>query len=74
MRTRTCPRCNTDYVGWPALSRRDNRTDICPGCGTEEALVDAQIIRSGQTREADIILARDKRFRERVAKEEEERP
>ncbi len=71
MNARTCPRCDTDYVGWPALSRRDNATDICPGCGTEEAMIDTNWIRPG-TREADIVLARDKRFREHVAKQKEE--
>lgn len=36
-----CPRCNREYDGYPALSRRDNKTDICDACGTEEALIDA---------------------------------
>ncbi len=72
MRTRTCPRCNTDYVGWPALSRRDNRTDICPGCDTEEALVDVGLVKRG-ARVADLVLAREKRFRERLTRKEEER-
>ncbi len=72
MRTRTCPRCDAPYVGWPAVSRRDNTTDICPGCGTEEAMIDAGLIKPG-TREADIVVARDKRFRERVARKEDER-
>ncbi len=71
MRTRTCPRCETEYLAWPALSRRDNRTDICRACGAEEALVDAGLIKPG-TREADIVLARDRRFCERVAKQKEE--
>jgi len=35
-----CPRCGKSYVGFPALSRRDNKTDICSKCGTEEAMVD----------------------------------
>jgi hypothetical protein len=26
---------------YPALSRRDNETDICSRCGEEEALIDA---------------------------------
>ncbi len=72
MRTRTCPRCDAPYSGWPALSRRDNRTEVCSACGTEEALVNAGLVRPG-TREADIVLARDKRFRERVARKEEQR-
>ena len=36
-----CPRCEWPYQDVPALSRRDNKTDICPACGTEEAIIDA---------------------------------
>lgn len=32
-----CPRCGKPYHGVPALSR-DNKTRICPDCGTREAL------------------------------------
>ena len=35
---RKCPKCGKYYVGYPALSREDNKTDICPQCGVEEAL------------------------------------
>ena len=37
----TCPNCNAEF-DWrfPALSRRDNKTEICPDCGTREALED----------------------------------
>ena len=35
-----CPRCHKMYNEHPALSRRDNKTDICSKCGTMEALVD----------------------------------
>ena len=34
----TCPRCGKEYRGVPALSRTDNKTNICPDCGTREAL------------------------------------
>ena len=34
----TCPRCGNMYTGYPALSRLDNRTNICSPCGTDEAL------------------------------------
>lgn len=27
---RTCPLCGKAYIGHPALSRRDDRTEICP--------------------------------------------
>lgn len=35
-----CPRCHENYEGHPAISRRDNKTAICPECGTEEAVFD----------------------------------
>ena len=35
---RTCPICGKPYTEPPALSRRDNATDICPDCGMMEAL------------------------------------
>ncbi len=33
-----CPKCGIPYREPPALSRTDNRTLICPDCGTREAL------------------------------------
>ena len=33
-----CPSCGKPYAGHPALSRKDNETDICPDCGMREAL------------------------------------
>lgn len=33
-----CPRCGKAYHGSSALSRADNKTLICPDCGTREAL------------------------------------
>ena len=38
--TRTCPICGQQYTEPPALSRRDNKTDICPTCGMMAALAD----------------------------------
>ncbi len=35
--TRLCPRCKKPFVGWPAISRSDNKTEICSDCGVEEA-------------------------------------
>ena len=35
---RICPRCNKEFTEHPALSRADNKTLICPLCGTREAL------------------------------------
>lgn len=33
-----CPVCELDYDGYPAISRADNKTNICPSCGRNEAL------------------------------------
>ncbi len=33
-----CPKCGKYYVGYPALSREDNKTEICSECGVKEAL------------------------------------
>lgn len=35
-----CPRCNEEFSEYPALSRKDNKTEICPRCGVEEAMED----------------------------------
>ena len=42
-----CKRCKKNYWSkdselntYPAISRRDNKTEICGMCGTEEALFD----------------------------------
>lgn len=47
-----CPRCGAPWSTkrgtdglYPALSRRDNATNICPECGVKEALEDAGITR-----------------------------
>ena len=37
---RACPVCGKIYTDYPAISRRDNKTEICPQCGTAEALED----------------------------------
>lgn len=36
----TCPSCKLETTDFPALSRRDNKTEICSACGTHEALED----------------------------------
>ena len=33
-----CPKCGREYDEYPAISREDNKTEICPSCGTREAL------------------------------------
>ena len=37
-RSHICPLCGQVYNGHPALSRTDNKTMICPDCGTLQAL------------------------------------
>lgn len=33
-----CPRCHKAYDGHPAISREDNKTEVCSACGQYEAL------------------------------------
>lgn len=33
-----CPLCGKVYEEHPAISRKDNKTEICPDCGALEAL------------------------------------
>ena len=35
-----CPKCHKKYTQFPAISRRDNKTYICPQCGVDEAIED----------------------------------
>ena len=35
---RICPACGETYFGVPAISRKQGHADICPDCGTREAL------------------------------------
>ena len=37
-RDAVCPICGRHYTEHPALSRIDNKTYICPECGTRQAL------------------------------------
>ena len=46
--TKICPICNLKYNDYPAISRKDNKTEICPDCGTKEALED--FIKFNQTK------------------------
>jgi len=40
MKTKICPDCKKKYTGYPALSRKDNKTEICSNCGLKEAVQD----------------------------------
>ena len=33
-----CPKCGREFTEYPALSREDNETEICPECGIAEAV------------------------------------
>ena len=35
---RICQKCGGPMVGYPAISRKDNQTEICSTCGLKEAL------------------------------------
>lgn len=35
-----CPKCGKMFKGVGAISRRDNKTEICSECGTKEAFED----------------------------------
>lgn len=37
-KVKVCPICHKIYTEVPALSRKDNKTNICPLCGMKEAL------------------------------------
>lgn len=43
-----CPKCGREYSEHPAISRLDNETEICPDCGTMEALQAAGIPEESQ--------------------------
>ena len=50
---RVCSRCGQAYHGRPAVSRADNKTQLCPDCGTREALESIGV----DEKEQDAILA-----------------
>ena len=35
---KVCPICQREYTGYPAISRVDNKTQICSDCGVREAM------------------------------------
>lgn len=39
-KSKKCPICHKKIVGYPAISRKDNETEICSECGIVEALND----------------------------------
>ena len=52
---RICPICGRPYSGVPALSRTDNKTKICPDCGTSQALESIGVDKEEQEKILSII-------------------
>jgi len=48
-----CPKCKGPLGERPALSRRDNKTDICAECGYKEAIEDAEKIINSRNKGGD---------------------
>lgn len=38
MKNKICPICKKPINGYPAISRKDNKTEICSDCGQREAM------------------------------------
>lgn len=38
MKEKECPKCKKKYTEHSAISRVDNKTEICPECGHKEAV------------------------------------
>ena len=52
---RICPICGKTYTGIPAISRTDNITQICPDCGTRQALESMGISKEEQDKILGIV-------------------
>ena len=52
---RICPICGRPYSGVPALYRTDNKTKICPDCGTRQALESIGVDKEEQEKILSII-------------------
>ena len=50
-----CPLCGCTYREYPAISRTDNRTPICPDCGIRQALEGLGVSRAEQDHILDLI-------------------
>ena len=59
---RICPICGKKYSAFPALSRIDNKTLICPDCGTRQALMTIGI----SEEEQNTILATIHRYSDKI--------
>ena len=57
---RICPKCGKTLKGYPALSRTDNKTEICSDCGILEALDCAGIDEAAQAEILDAVHSASK--------------
>ena len=55
---RICPICGKEYTDYPAISRKDNKTEICPRCGVMESL-DRYVNEHMQNKEKDNLYCKD---------------
>ena len=51
IRIKTCPVCERMYTDRPAISRREGLEEICPECGTKEALKDYEYFKERRKEE-----------------------
>ena len=52
---RICPECGQVYRSVPAVSRKDDKTLICPDCGTLQALESIGVSREERLKILEII-------------------
>lgn len=64
-----CPHCSKYYVEPSAISRKDNKTEICPACGVEEAF-EAMGIDRGYLRFLDDVQSASDRYKVKVTIEQ----
>ena len=60
---RRCPKCKREYTAEPAISRKDNKTEICPGCGLIESLEDFRVHLEKEKDEALELARKTKRMK-----------
>ena len=54
-KSKVCPICNKKIGKYPAISRKDNKTEICSNCGTLEAIAAfEESVKDEKTNEKDI--------------------
>ena len=71
-RMKVCPICKKGYEIAPAISRRDNKTLICPDCGTKEAMADGGLSADKQREILDMIHKFSGEYKSEMEEREEE--